>query len=86
MVNDAHPVVRRVRRRPDAKERDMRVLSRKVNESIVIGDGIMVTVVDIRGDKVRLGVDAAGEVKPGSGELFDALVHGKIPNEPDAPK
>lgn len=36
----------------------MLVLSRRANESIVIGDDIVVTVLDVRGDQVRLGIDA----------------------------
>ena len=41
----------------------MLVLSRKKNESIVIDDTIIVTVVEIRGDKVRLGIAAPDEVE-----------------------
>ena len=40
----------------------MLVLSRRVNESLRIGEGVVVTVVRIRGDKVRLGVTAPGAV------------------------
>lgn len=40
----------------------MLVLSRKKNESIVIDDAIVVTVIEIRGDKVRLGIEAPKEV------------------------
>jgi carbon storage regulator len=40
----------------------MLVLSRKCGESIVIGNGITVTVVDVRGDRVRLGFNAPAEV------------------------
>ena len=40
----------------------MLVLSRKVGESIVIGSGIKVTVIELRGDKVRLGITASMEV------------------------
>lgn len=41
----------------------MLVLSRKVDEKIRIGDNITVTVTDIRGDKVRLGIEAPRDVK-----------------------
>ncbi len=41
----------------------MLVLSRKKNESVLIGDSVKVTVVEIRGDKVRLGFEAPGEVR-----------------------
>lgn len=41
----------------------MLVLTRHPNESILIGDSIRVTVVDIRGDKVRLGIDAPRHVR-----------------------
>jgi carbon storage regulator len=40
----------------------MLILSRHANESIVINDNIVVTVVEIRGDKVRLGIEAPKEV------------------------
>jgi len=40
----------------------MLVLSRKRGESVVIGNGITVTVLDVRGDRVRLGFDAPAEV------------------------
>jgi carbon storage regulator len=48
----------------------MLVLSRKKNESIIIADNIIVTVVDIRGDKVRLGIDAPKEVTVDRSEVF----------------
>jgi len=55
------------------KEEVMLVLSRKVNESIVINDDIVIVVVDIRGDKVRLGVDAPKEIPVHRQEVFDAI-------------
>jgi carbon storage regulator len=56
-----------------AKERAMLVLSRKKNESIVINDDITIVVVEIRGDKVRLGVEAPKEVPVHRREVFDAI-------------
>lgn len=47
----------------------MLVLSRKHNEKLVIGDNIVVTVVEIRGGKVKLGIEAPPEVKVLRGEL-----------------
>ena len=51
----------------------MLVLSRKKNESIVIENDIIITVVDIRGDKVRLGIEAPKEVSVHRREVFDAI-------------
>ena len=58
----------------------MLVLSRKKNESIVINNDVTVTVVEIRGDKVRLGIVAPKEVPVHRQEVFDAI-HGKEPSE-----
>jgi carbon storage regulator len=51
----------------------MLVLSRKVNETIIINDNIVITVVDIRGDKVRLGIEAPKEVPVHRQEVYDAI-------------
>ncbi len=51
----------------------MLVLSRKKNESIVINDNITIVVVEIRGDKVRLGVEAPKEVPVHRHEVFEAI-------------
>ena len=51
----------------------MLVLSRQVDETIMIGDDIEVTVVDIRGDKVRIGIVAPKEVKVHRKEVYDAI-------------
>ena len=51
----------------------MLVLSRKKNESIVINDDITIVVVEIRGDKVRLGIEAPKEVSVHRREVFDAI-------------
>lgn len=51
----------------------MLVLSRQKDESIVIGDNIVVTIVDIRGDKVRLGIEAPKEMYVHRREVFEAI-------------
>jgi carbon storage regulator len=51
----------------------MLVLSRQRDESIIIGDNIVVTIVDIRGDKVRLGIDAPTEIPVHRREVFEAI-------------
>jgi carbon storage regulator len=57
----------------------MLVLSRKKNESIVINNDITVVVVEIRGDKVRLGIEAPKEVPVHRREVFDAIQrHGDL--------
>ena len=51
----------------------MLALTRKVGERIVIGDNIVVTVVSIKGDSIRLGIEAPKEIKIYRGEIFDAI-------------
>lgn len=51
----------------------MLVLSRQRDESIMIGDNVVVTIVDIRGDKVRLGIDAPGEIPVHRQEVYEAI-------------
>lgn len=51
----------------------MLVLSRKKNEEIVIGDDIVLTIVEVRGDKVRIGIDAPKPVPVHRREVYDAI-------------
>jgi carbon storage regulator len=51
----------------------MLVLSRKRDERIVIGDNIVITVIEVRGDKVRLGIDAPNDVPVHRQEVMDAI-------------
>ena len=51
----------------------MLVLSRGRDESIIIGDDVVVTIVDIRGDKVRLGIDAPEEIPVHRREVYEAI-------------
>ena len=51
----------------------MLILSRKVNEKIMVGDDISISVIEIRGEQVRIGVDAPKTVKVFRQEVFDAI-------------
>jgi carbon storage regulator len=51
----------------------MLVLSRHRDESIIIGDNIVVTIVDVRGDKVRLGIEAPTEIPVHRQEIYEAI-------------
>jgi carbon storage regulator len=50
----------------------MIVIPRRVGESIVIGDSIVITVIEIRGDKVRLGIEHPPDVPVHRQEVFEA--------------
>ncbi|RMG35664.1 MAG: carbon storage regulator [Planctomycetota bacterium] len=51
----------------------MLVLSRKKDEKIMIGDSISIMVVEIRGDKVRLGIEAPREISVHRSEVYEAI-------------
>jgi carbon storage regulator len=61
----------------------MLVLSRKRDERIVIGENIVITVVEVRGDKVRLGIEAPSEVPVHRQEVLDAMRRSDM--QPKAP-
>jgi carbon storage regulator len=68
----------------------MLVLSRHRDESIMIGDEIVVTIVDIRGDKVRLGIQAPNHVPVHRQEVYEAIQRenrkaSQVSTEPNAP-
>jgi carbon storage regulator len=63
----------------------MLVLSRKKNESIVINNDIVITVVEIRGDKVRLGIEAPKDVPVHRQEVYEAIHGVKAPTPASAP-
>jgi carbon storage regulator len=56
----------------------MLVLSRKKDEKVMIGDGIEVTVVEVKGDTVKLGISAPKDVKIYRGELLEAIRQANI--------
>ena len=51
----------------------MLVLSRQKDESIMIGDEVEITIVDVRGDKVRLGITAPKSIPVHRREIYDAI-------------
>ena len=51
----------------------MLVLSRKINQSIMIGDGIEVCIVDIKGDQVKIGIDAPKHVPLHRKEVYEEI-------------
>jgi carbon storage regulator len=62
----------------------MLVLSRKKNETIVINDSITVTVIEIRGDKVRLGIEAPKDVTVHRQEVYEAIQNQARSEDPGA--
>lgn len=55
----------------------MLILSRKKGEKIHVGDEVVLEVVEIRGDKVRIGITAPRNVAVHRGEVFDAIKRAK---------
>jgi carbon storage regulator len=55
----------------------MLVLSRKKNEAIIVNDDISITVIEIQGDKVRLGIVAPKEVPVHRKEVYEAIRRGQ---------
>lgn len=51
----------------------MLVLSRKKNESIIINDNIRIVVVEVQGDKVRLGIEAPKDIPVHRQEVYEAI-------------
>ena len=51
----------------------MLILARRINETIVIGDDIRVSVVDIKGDQIKLGIEAPRHVKVYRQEVYEAI-------------
>ncbi len=60
----------------------MLVLSRKTDEKIIIGDSITIMVIEVRGDKVRLGIDAPKEISVHREEVYNAIKKGENRGKP----
>ncbi len=64
----------------------MLVLSRQRDESIMIGDDVEITIVDVRGDKVRLGINAPKSIPVHRREIYDAIQREKGEEADATPK
>ena len=64
----------------------MLVLSRQKDESIMIGDDVEITIVDVRGDKVRLGIAAPKDIPVHRREVYDAIQREKSEQKKEAKK
>ncbi len=62
----------------------MLVLSRQRDESIMIGDDVEILIVDVRGDKVRLGITAPKNIPVHRREIYDAIQREKATAQPEA--
>ena len=62
----------------------MLVLSRQKDESIIIGDDVEITIVDVRGDKVRLGINAPRSISVHRKEIYEAIQREKDQKNGDA--
>ena len=49
------------------------ILSRKINEKIIIGDDVVLTIIDTRGDQIKIGIEAPKSVKILRHEVFEAI-------------
>jgi carbon storage regulator len=59
----------------------MLVLSRQKEESIMIGDDVEITIIDVRGDKVRLGIKAPRDIPVHRREVYEAIQKEKASNK-----
>jgi carbon storage regulator len=69
---------------PKKGSSNMLVLSRQCDESIVIGGNIVITIVDVRGDKVRLGIQAPTDIPVHREEVYNAI-HALTKRDDDRP-
>src|SRR5271166_3595991 len=62
----------------ELKERPMLVLSRKLNQSIVINENVVVTVLGVKGDTVRLGINAPLEIPVHRQEVYEKVLNEEV--------
>lgn len=64
----------------------MLILTRRVGETVMIGEDVTVTVLGVKGNQVRIGVNAPREVAVHREEIFDRIKREETGDEPDAPE
>ena len=64
----------------------MLILSRQRDESIMIGDNVEIIIVDVKGDKVRLGITAPKKIPVHRREIYDAIQREKTQQKEDKPQ
>jgi carbon storage regulator len=78
-------VVSSIKERTVFTPKIMLVISRNINQSILIGDDIKVSIVDIRGERIRLGIEAPNNVSIHRQEVYEVLQAKGIPEKDELP-